>query len=671
MYEAPEELTINSPDGTCKLQISLLFDNPSLTLIHKERHLVTTTISLPSLTFPDRPFLMIDGKTDTHCFSQQDTGLYITPIHPSSFRVNAFTISETVTARIPIAGENWFGLGHLMYQHWPLNRARLEHGPFYPFDNGPNGICTLLEPTLYSSHGVAVHVDDRSSCFHLAFNGTPRQELSSKPLRWGTGVANFTRDILPFADDGKGDGTITLQSRARYDWPHVQHPWLSSSSIPNSPNLIFTLSGSKNLKEGCEKGLRSIQTAFGSREMPNASLLEDPIWSTWARYKADVTQKDVIAFAKEIAQRGLPRSVMGIDDRWSTKYGDFQFDSNKFPDPKAMVDQLHNLGFLVTLWITPFADLDSNAVTNEETAKFFVKTRNGKIGSFAWWQPTKVAAINLSDLRARVWVTNRLRVLMEDYGIDGFKFDAGEPSFLPEDAALQDILDSPNEYTRSWIKHIVPVARVSEVRAGVRGCQNVPTLFRLFDRFSTWNQQNGLASVLAALLTAGILGYPFCIPDYVAGNAYGDEVPCEELMIRWAQASVAMPALQFSIPPWQFGIKCDKLCRQALKWRQKFFWKYIRRFLRSAAENYTPICRPMWWLRAPEEIFDQFLIGNNVIVAPVINKGQRRRNVFIPHGFWKRVNLECGTADGESLKGPAWYSDVSADLHEMPTYLRS
>ncbi|KAI0562112.1 alpha-glucosidase family GH31 [Gracilaria domingensis] len=590
---------------------------------------------------------------------------------PSSFRINAFTSSETVTARIPIASENWFGLGHLMHQHWPLNRARLELGPFYPFDNGPNGICTLLEPTLYSSHGVSVHVDDRSSCLHLAFNGTPKHGLSPEPLCWGTGVANFTRDILPFADDGGGDGTITLQSRGRYDWPYVRHPWLSTSAMPNSPSLIFTLSGSKNLKEACEKGLRSLHTAFGPREMPNANVIQDPIWSTWARYKAEVTQENVIKFAREIASRGLPRSVMGIDDRWSTKYGDFEFDSKKFPDPKAMVDELHDMGFLVTLWITPFADLDSEAVTSEETAQFFVKTRSGQIGSFAWWQPTKVAAINLTDLRARVWVTRQLRELMEKYGIDGFKFDAGEPSFLPEDAALQDILESPNEYTRAWIKHVVPVARVSEVRSGVRGCQNVPTLFRLFDRFSTWGLQNGLASVLAALLTAGILGYPLCIPDYIAGNAYGDEVPCEELMIRWAQASVAMPALQFSIPPWQFGDNCDKLCQDALRWRQKFFWKYIRRCLRSATESYTPICRPMWWLRGPEEIFDQFLIGNEVIVAPVVKKGQRRRDVFLPQGFWKRVDLRSAVAIGERQKGPTWLRDVSADLHEMPTYLRS
>ncbi|PXF41522.1 putative family 31 glucosidase [Gracilariopsis chorda] len=669
--EAPEELTIPSPDGICKLQVTLVFDTPTLTLYYKERHLVTITLSLPALTFPGRPYLSVDDTTKTHHFAQHDTGLSITPMPPSSFRVRAFTGSDTVTALIPIASDNWYGLGHLMYQHWPLNRARLEHGPFYPFDNGPTGICTLLEPTLYSSHGATIQVDDRSSCLHMAFNGTPRHKLSPDPLWWGTGVANFTRDILPFKDDGNGDGTITLQSRVRYDWQHVQHPWLSDESRPKTPDLVFTLTGSRGLRDACEKGLNDICVAYGPRDEPDSDTLQYPIWSTWARYKADVTQDDVIAFAEEIVKRGLPRSVMGIDDRWSTKYGDFQFDSDKFPDPKGMIDHLHELGFLVTLWITPFADLDSEAVTSAETESFFVKTRNGQIGSFDWWQPTKVAAVDLGNLRARVWFTRRLRILMEEYGVDGFKFDAGEPSFLPEDAEIQDILESPCDYTRAWVRHVVPTARVSEVRAGVRGCQSVPTLFRLFDRFSTWTLQNGLASVLAALLTAGILGYPFCIPDYIGGNAYGDEVPTEELMIRWAQASVAMPALQFSIPPWQFGEKCDRLCQEALKWRERFFWKHISGCIQTAADSYVPICRPMWWLRGPNEIFDQFLIGNDVIVAPVINKGQRKRNVFLSQGFWKKVDLSKGKAVGERLRGPVWLRDISADLHEMPTYLRS
>ena len=65
-------------------------------------------------------------------------------------------------------------------------------------------------------------------------------------------------------------------------------------------------------------------------------------------------------------------------------------------------------------------------------------------------------------------------------------------------------------------------------------------------------------------LAAGVLGYPFCLPDMVAGNAYWGQSPGEELMVRWAQASSLMPALQLSIPPWHISDTAASLCAEAL-----------------------------------------------------------------------------------------------------------
>jgi Glycosyl hydrolases family 31 len=69
----------------------------------------------------------------------------------------------------------------------------------------------------------------------------------------------------------------------------------------------------------------------------------------------------VLTYAEEISARGVQRSVMEIDDRWQRAYGDLEFDPVKFPDPKAMVDRLHALGFKVTAWVMPFAEERSAA----------------------------------------------------------------------------------------------------------------------------------------------------------------------------------------------------------------------------------------------------------------------------------------------------------------------
>lgn len=72
-----------------------------------------------------------------------------------------------------------------------------------------------------------------------------------------------------------------------------------------------------------------------------------------------VSEKKVRQFADEIVQRSMARSVMEIDDKWQSKYGDLSFDPKKFPDPNGMVEYLHNAGFKVTLWVMPFFERSS------------------------------------------------------------------------------------------------------------------------------------------------------------------------------------------------------------------------------------------------------------------------------------------------------------------------
>lgn len=90
---------------------------------------------------------------------------------------------------------------------------------------------------------------------------------------------------------------------------------------------------------------QALRTLPPPRRVPSEDILRSPIWTTWARYHTKVDQDKVLQFAKEIVDRGLPKSVMEIDDRWQRKYGDLEFDRIKFPDARGMVDKMHALGF--------------------------------------------------------------------------------------------------------------------------------------------------------------------------------------------------------------------------------------------------------------------------------------------------------------------------------------
>eukprot|EP00965_Chrysotila_dentata_P230266 6197670-Pleurochrysis_carterae.AAC.1 len=179
---------------------------------------------------------------------------------------------------------------------------------------------------------------------------------------------------------------------------------------------------------------------------PDRKLMAAPIWSTWASFKMNVTQSKVEEFASQIVSHGYPRSHLEIDDRWSSAYGDFTFDAVKFPSPAAMVERLHAAGFSVTVWIIPFAEPNATAFAEGARLGHWLKGPDGAPAVVPWWQG-KGALLNVSSADACAWFVGRLRRLMAEVGIDGFKFDAGETQFVPRGA-----MAAPNEYARLWSK---------------------------------------------------------------------------------------------------------------------------------------------------------------------------------------------------------------------------
>ena len=229
-------------------------------------------------------------------------------------------------------------------------------------------------------------------------------------------------------------------------------------------------------------------------------------------------QAKVEAYASEIASRAFPRSHLEIDDRWSSKYGDLQFDPIKFPDAPGMVQRLHALGFTVTAWVVPFAEPSADAYAEGVAGGYWLRNtssdgaNHGRPLPITWWQGEGVA-LNVSDEAALAWFERRLRGLMDSTGVDGFKFDAGEAMFVPD-----GVMADPNEYCRQWVRFAARFGGGGEVRCASR-TQAAGIWTREFDKDSRWGLQNGLRALVTAALQLGVLGYPFALPDMVGGNA--------------------------------------------------------------------------------------------------------------------------------------------------------
>lgn len=566
-----------------------------------------------------------------------------------------------------------YGGSHLMAQHWPLNEGCMEIGPHYPFDNGPNGLNTLVSSHWVTSKGVAVVADPDTPYFHVGLNApyaTWFDGFMSK-RKFGVGIQNATRTILPIRKGRrKGDGLLRLQARNSFHKGYgpfsMNHPmidWVSPKHVGETRrHMRVALCANTNVKDATMNVLGTLQKPKAS---PPSEVLRAPIWTTWAKMKTNVSQEKVLNFAQEILDNGMRGSVIEIDDKWQCAYGDLEFDESKFPKPGKMVEQLHAMGFKVTVWVMPFIAEDTNAYREGNAKGYFVKSsiRNG---FFNWWQSPPVVALDVTNPEAVDWFVGRLKRLQEKHGIDGFKFDAGEPCFLPRRFVTHTPLSHPSEYTRAWVNNVAARFDLAEVRSGHNTTGNA-SLVRMGDRFSDWGIENGLGSIIPALLTSGVLGYPFCLPDIIGGNAYFGKNPDEELLVRWTQANALMPAMQFSLTPWSSGAGTTELVARALEKRDQFVDALVHHSER-AVETLEPICRPLWWLD-PEDsetfrIGDQFAIGDDVIVAPVVCRGANERAIYLTEGRWREL------ANGKVHEGKRWMRNFEAPIGALPIFVR-
>ena len=529
---------------------------------------------------------------------------------------------------------HWYGHGELVNQVYPLDRLMLYKSPFQTFDNGPAGQSCKLTPAWYSSQGLLVQAHSPVS---VGINQPPADYPRHD---WSLGAAKGPFNQRPFADTHKqGDGLLTI----------------------SGVNLHLSVVFESNPVRAYQHLIRRTGHPEG---MPPAELFIKPTWTTWARYKTNVNQAMVLNFADEIIQHGFPHGVLEIDDRWQVHYGDISFDSTRFPDPKGMIEQLHAKGFKVTAWVIPFLDSESDAFVDGKNKGYLVRQQNGEPYLVTWWQG-QGGLLDASNPSALEWFRVRLEGLRAETGLDGYKFDAGEAAFYPDDAIGADLIQ-PNEYTQRYIAFIARNFSLTEVRSGWMN-QRAPIFFRQWDKWTTWGLDNGLHSVLTGILSLGLTGYPFILPDMVGGNEYDNDHADAELMIRWTQLNALLPAMQFSLAPWERGEECNALCLRYTNLHSQYAPRILA-LAAEAVETGTPIIRPVWWLAMDDEraltCDDQFLLGNDILVAPVVKQGDRMRNIFLPPGRWREH------WSGQIFEGDQVLVDYPAALDCLPFFER-
>ncbi len=395
-------------------------------------------------------------------------------------------------------------------------------------------------------------------------------------------------------------------------------------------------------------------------------MIKRVIWTTWAEFKQDISQEEVLNFYNEIRDHDFPIGIMEIDDKWQKEWGDTDFDPDRFPDPASMVSTLHNDDVLVTLWVPPFVNKNSSNFTSGASKGYFVQDSSGEPYLIPWWDTLFLipyaGLVDFTNPLSTNWFRNRLLTLRIKYGIDGFKFDAGDGSYLPSDGVTYYKV-TPNQFTDYYVKF----ARETygyEVRSAYES-QNKSIIVREIDKSSDWSD-GGLRGVLMQALSLGVIGYPFVLPDMVGGNEYVSKTS-SVLMKRWCQLSALLPMVQFSIKPWRgdFSPDVESVCKYALVLREKMIDTLLSLANQSFDTGY-PVISPLFF-HFPEDyqtysIDDEFMLGQDLLVAPNLTDS-RRRDIYLPDGIWEAMD------SGIKYDGPIWLRDYFADWH-LPVFER-
>ncbi|KAG9261847.1 putative family 31 glucosidase [Astyanax mexicanus] len=533
-------------------------------------------------------------------------------------------------------GSHWYGGAETWSQHWPIVFAgNQDPKPFITSDVYANhqAFGSILERYWLSSNATAIKIND-SVPFHLGW------DENSKTLRF---QARY--DDSPYKPDPAQPLRAELSYRVcvGYDVTSI-HKYMVRRYF-NKPNKV-----------------------------PSETVFRKPIWSTWALYKTEVNQEKLLMYASDIQSNGFNWSHLELDDRYTTGYGEFEFDPEKFPNASYMFQKLRDDGFKITLWTHPFVNYNSTNFGIGVEKGLFVREPSGELPALIRWWNGIGGILDFTNPETREWYTSHLHTLKNKYGIASFKFDAGETSYLPQQFSTFSSLQDPSTFTRRYTEIAIPYNDRAELRSGYQS-QNISCFFRIIDRDSLWGYDLGLKSIIPTVLTISILGYQFILPDMIGGNAYPNRtegqkgLPDRELYIRWLELSAFMPAMQFSIPPWAYDDEVVEIAKKFTALHETLVAPRVLELASEVLNTGDPIIRPLWWIAKDDEaaykIDSQFLIGDDLMVAPVLEPGKQERDIYLPAGRWRSYK-------GEHYdKGPIHLTDYPVDLDEIAFFVWS
>ncbi|RSK26400.1 DUF4968 domain-containing protein [Bacillus sp. HMF5848] len=415
-----------------------------------------------------------------------------------------------------------------------------------------------------------------------------------------------------------------------------------------------------------------------------------PIPPKWAlgyhqsRYSYE-TETEVRELVKTFKEKGIPLDVVHLDIHYMDGYRVFTFDRDRFPTVEKLIEELRADGVRIVPIVDPGVKEDPEYPAYAEGVRqdMFCKYLEGNIYFGEVW-PGNSAFPDFTSERARKWWGEK-HAYYTDLGIEGIWNDMNEPAIFNETKTMDlkvmhDYDGDPRTHRELHNIYGLMMGKATYegmkdqlagrrpfllTRAGYAGVQRYAAVWT-GDNRSFWEH---LQLSIPMCMNLGMSGVPFTGPD-VGGFAHDSN---GELLTRWTQVGTFTPFFRnhsaintLRQEPWSFGEKYEAIIKKYIQLR--YTWMpHLYSLFAEANQTGLPVMRPLVLEYPTDEhtfnLSDQFMIGSNVIVAPILQPSVKHRVVYLPEGQW--VNYWTD----EVLEGNKHHL-VEADLDVLPIFVK-
>lgn len=491
----------------------------------------------------------------------------------------------------------------------------------------------------------------------------------------GSNSNDLSYKSLPYLLSSEGWG-VFLHSSFRSLWEVGSFSYVSGSCATEDDKLdLFLFLGTRqNFKSLIER-----YTALTGRpqQVPDWAL---GLWMSKCQYR---NAEEAEAAMDGLRERGIPADVIHLDPLWMKKHYYFRigvdacdFDRNDegFPNLPELWKKWRANGFKTCLWVNPYLPEGTPVYDYARDNGYLLRSVKGGFARLSHGEP--VGMVDFSNQKARAWWKGKLKEQLSD-GAAVLKPDYGDR--VPEDALFSNgktgkelhnmflFWFTETCFQAAWEVHGYGIVWR---RAGYIGSQRYPGTWA-GDTRSTWEE---MLACLRGGLSAGFHGEAFWAGDI---GGFTGEAPSPELYIRWSQWGLLSSLSRFhgaNCPrePWYFGDKAVEVVRDYARLRYKLM-PYLKKCAEEAYRSGVPLMRHLH-LEYPEDqvtehVDDQYLLGPDLLVAPIFEEGATERTVYLPAGRWQLVDAVLQPLESV-MEGERSYN-VSAPLERIPLFVRA